>query len=236
MKKVAIAVFAVLIMQAHFGVSCNAACPVDHFNLAHEAARQTLGDVSGPRMGYLPSEVLNSENPDNSIQILCKRVSDAMRMKATEPDSFAIASVDDSAALRLLTCISELNEGVKLPFLRLVYVGKPESGETARKLVESWGTEFHFVSDERFRIETAASCKGNVAEYGGLGHTLATRTNELVAGMRQMVAGRRGTVNELSAQQLEQVLREEWAGWYDIPMKDRTEIWVQSVVARSLEE
>ena len=137
-----------------------AACPVDHFSWAHEAARLALEASAGPRMAYIPRNVLDGDDPKRSLQFLCERVAEAMRKGSTEVENFAIASVDDAAEMWLLNCIAETNQAMQFPLLHFVFVGSPANEAEARAIVEAWEAEFYFVSDRAFEESRASECGG----------------------------------------------------------------------------
>lgn len=118
-----------------------------HFNRAKEVARSTLGIDFGPRMAYIPQQVLETGDAEHAIGSLCKLVAKALDTAKSEVDNFAIASVDDDAQMRLLECIDRALGNTQLPSLRLVFVGGRHRELAARAIVEAWGATFYFAPD-----------------------------------------------------------------------------------------
>lgn len=149
-----------LIIGLGMATTAAEACSAGHFNQAHELARSALGTGVAPRMAYIPQSVLEADDPDHAIGTLCERVAGALEAARSEADDFAIASVDDEAEMRLLECIDHTLGGLKLPKLRVVFVGSPNRESAARAIVESWGATFHFAPDQGRAIDGLASCGG----------------------------------------------------------------------------
>ena len=118
-----------------------------HMNEASEAARAALGTEYGPRMAYLPEEVLESAGRDLAVARLCEIAAQAMDTAKDDVDNFAVAAVNDDAQMLLLHCLDETLGATQLPKLRLVFVGNPGLEPAARAIVESWGATFFFAVD-----------------------------------------------------------------------------------------